>query len=74
MDAQRQHDGFLDFTVEVWQPRLARRLSRDDARQMASDVAGFFGLLVAWAEAETEGCLTRDATAEVSGERNGRCA
>ena len=61
MDAQRTHDGFLDVSVEVWRPRLARPLSRDDARQIASSVAGFCGVLIAWAEAEP--CSRSDANA-----------
>ena len=39
-------------TRHVWQPRLGRHLSREDARQMAENVTGFFALLAEWSRAE----------------------
>jgi hypothetical protein len=40
-------------TRQVWQPRLGRDLSREDAKQVAENVAGFFALLAEWSRAET---------------------
>jgi len=39
-------------TQEVWQPRLGRDLSLEDARQIAANVTGFFALLAEWSRAE----------------------
>jgi hypothetical protein len=45
-------DNLIDRTRQVWQPRIGRELSREDARQIAENVAGFFGLLAEWSRAE----------------------
>jgi len=42
----------IDRTRQVWQPRLGRDLSREDARQIAQNVTGFFALLAEWSRAE----------------------
>lgn len=46
-------EAFLDETIEFWQPHYGdRTLTRADAREIAGNVAGFFGtLLECWAEA-----------------------
>ena len=36
------NDNLIDRTRQVWQPRLGRDLSREDARQIAENVTGFF--------------------------------
>lgn len=46
------NDNLIDRTREVWQPRLGRDLSREDARQIAENVAGFFAILAEWSRAE----------------------
>jgi hypothetical protein len=46
------NDNLIDRTIAVWQPRLRRDLSREDARQIAEDVTGFFKLLAEWSRAE----------------------
>jgi hypothetical protein len=40
-------------TREVWQPRLARDLNAEDARQIVANIAGFFSILSEWQQAET---------------------
>ena len=45
------HD-LIRRTRQVWQPRLGRDLSSDDARQMAANVNGFFSVLAEWSRAE----------------------
>jgi hypothetical protein len=42
----------IDHTREVWQPRLGRDLSGEDAREIAENVTGFFALLSKWSRAE----------------------
>ena len=39
-------------TRQVWQPRLGRDLTDEDARQIMHNVTGFFGVLAEWARAE----------------------
>ena len=47
------NDKLIDQTREVWSPRFGRDLSREDARQIAENVTGFFSLLLAeWSRAE----------------------
>jgi hypothetical protein len=43
----------IDRIRAVWQPRLGRDLSREDARQIAENVTGFFAVLAEWSRAET---------------------
>jgi hypothetical protein len=45
-------DNLTDRTREVWQSRLGRNLSREDARQITENVTGFFALLAEWSRAE----------------------
>ena len=45
-------DNWVERTREVWQPRIGRDLSRDEAKQIAHNVAGFFSILVEWSRAE----------------------
>ena len=46
------NDNLIDQTREVWKPRLGRDLSREDARQIAENVTGFFAILAEWSRAE----------------------
>jgi hypothetical protein len=45
----RQTDDLVDRTRAVWQPRLGRDLSPDEAKQIAANVTGFFAVLAEWA-------------------------
>ncbi len=47
------NDGLIDRTIELWQPRLRRELTREDARQIAENVTGFFSILAEWSKAES---------------------
>ena len=47
------NDNLIDRTRQVWQPRIGRDLSREDARQIAENVTGFFDILAEWCRAET---------------------
>jgi hypothetical protein len=44
--------GQIAHTREIWQPRLGRDLSDEDARQMLQSVTGFFSVLAEWRHAE----------------------
>jgi hypothetical protein len=46
------NDSLIDRTRTVWQPRLRRDLTREDARQIAENVTGFFAILGEWSRAE----------------------
>jgi hypothetical protein len=47
-----QNDDLIRRTRQVWQPRLGRDLSSEDARQIAANVSGFFSVLAEWSRAE----------------------
>ncbi len=46
------NDNLIDRTIDLWQPRLRRELTREDARQIAENVTGFFSILAEWSKAE----------------------
>lgn len=39
-----------DSIIAIWQPASPRPLTREDAREIAANVVGFFTLLQQWAE------------------------
>lgn len=41
-------------TLGVWRPRTASRLSEEDARNIAENIAGFFTILLEWEAREKE--------------------
>lgn len=41
-----------EHTNAVWQPRLRRRLSNEDAREIAENMTGFFTILAEWSRQE----------------------
>lgn len=47
------NDNLINRTIELWQPRLGRELTREDARQIAENVIGFFSVLAEWSKAES---------------------
>ena len=47
-----ENDNLIDRTIELWQPRLQRDLTREDARQIVENAAGFFTILAEWLQAE----------------------
>ncbi len=46
------HDNLIDRTRRVWEPRIGRDLTNDDARQIANNLTGFFSILAEWSRAE----------------------
>lgn len=39
-------------TRDIWQPRMGRDLTDEDARQILHSVTGFFSVLAEWRQAE----------------------
>ncbi len=39
-------------TREIWQPRMGRNLTGEDARQILHNATGFFGVLAEWRRTE----------------------
>jgi len=54
-------------THKVWQPRIRRNLTDEDARQIAENVTGFFTILAEWSWAAKEAPAN---TAGISAARN----
>ncbi len=50
--SEAANDNLIDRTIETWQPRFDRNLSREDARQIVENVTGFFSILAEWSRAE----------------------
>ena len=56
-----------DHTIATWQPRLRRRLSKEDAREITENITGFFTILAEWSHregrdgADTDTCGGADA-------------
>ena len=42
------NDNLIDRTRKVWQSRIGRNLTDDDARQISENVRGFFKILAEW--------------------------
>jgi len=59
----RQAENLIDQTRAVWQPRLGRDLTPDEARQISANVTGVFAVLAEWARKE-EHEVQRSATSE----------
>jgi hypothetical protein len=49
---QHTKSEIVEQTLALWQPRSARTLAADDARQMLDSSCGFFGVLAAWMREE----------------------
>lgn len=54
LDAANDNDAGKQIarTRQVWQPRLGRDLTDEDALQIMHNVTGFFGVLAEWSHAE----------------------
>jgi hypothetical protein len=57
-------------TRQIWQSRLGRDLSDEDARQIMHNVTGFFGVLAEWARA---GKTEKDNASPREGEARHDC-
>ncbi len=59
-------DDLIRRTRAVWQPRLGRDLSREDARQIAENMTGFFSVLAEWSRSELPAPANDTATPDAS--------
>ena len=62
----------INRTLEVWEPRFGRDLSRDEVKQIAANVSGFFSILAHWSQAELSAHANDNASVAAS-EREGGC-
>jgi hypothetical protein len=65
LDAANDNDAGKQIarSRQVWQPRTARDLTDEDARQIIHNVTGFFGVLAEWSRAEMLAAAANDAAA-----------
>ena len=49
---QISSQALTEHTIAVWQPRTARRLSCEDAREITANLTGFFAILAEWTQNE----------------------
>ena len=66
------NDELIGRTREVWQPRLGRDLSRDEAKQIAASVTGLFAVLAEWSRADMPAPANDNGDAEASGDEGVR--
>jgi hypothetical protein len=53
---------FVDQTVTFWQPHTSRKLTREDGRQIAENVSGFFRILMEWEAAAQRAAIASAKT------------
>lgn len=46
------NDNLISHTIDTWESRLDRNVSREEARQIIENLTGFFSVLAEWAPAE----------------------
>jgi hypothetical protein len=65
LDAANDNDAGKQIarTRQVWQPRIRRDLTDEDARQIMHNVTGFFGVLAEWSRAAERLAADNDAVA-----------
>ncbi|HVT28219.1 MAG TPA: hypothetical protein VHE81_09410 [Lacipirellulaceae bacterium] len=51
----------IQHTIRVWEPRLGRTLSEEDARQIPENVVGFFRVLHSWDRAQSNAESEKEA-------------
>ena len=65
LDAANDNDAGKQIarSRQVWQPRIGRDLTDEDALQIIRNVTGFFGMLAEWSRAERLAAANDDAAA-----------
>ena len=66
------NDELIGRTREVWQPRLGRDLSHDEAKQIAASLTGFFAVLAEWSRADMPNTANDNGAAATSGDEGSR--
>jgi hypothetical protein len=59
--APAANDNLIEQTRRLWHSRLGRDVSREDARQIAKNVTGFFAVLAEWSQGERRPANTNNA-------------
>jgi len=49
-------ENFIRYSTTFWNKRSPQELSCEDAREITTNITGFFSLLLEWAAAESGGC------------------
>jgi hypothetical protein len=60
------NDNLIEKTRRLWRSRLGRDVSCEDARQIAENFTGFFGILAEWSRAEQLAAANDNAPRVVS--------
>jgi len=47
----------IEQTIAIWQPRIRRSLSDEDAREITENITGFFTILSEWSRQEESDVL-----------------
>jgi hypothetical protein len=64
------NDNLIDRTIAVWQARLRREISREEARRIAENVTGFFSVLNDWSRGETRAAANDNEQPAAGGEKS----
>jgi hypothetical protein len=64
------NDNFIEQTRRLWRSRLGRNVSREDARQIAENVTGYFAVLAEWSRAEERPANDNNAPSRDPGGRH----
>jgi hypothetical protein len=67
------NDNLHDRTRKVWQPRIGRDLTKEDLRQIAENITGFFAILAEWSRAEMTAPANDTGEPATSDNREVRC-
>ena len=67
------NDHLVDQTIALWQPRIGRELTQEDARQIIENVTGFFSLLRKWSRAKPTSSNDAHELVAASGEVRHEC-
>ena len=70
LDIASDHDAGKQIarTQQIWQPRLGRDLTNEDASQIIHSVTGFFGVLAEWTRTEKINSAANDNASQREGE------
>ena len=63
-----RNDKLIGRTREVWQPRLGRDVTRDEAKQIAASLTGFFAVLAEWSRADMPAPANENGDTAASGD------
>jgi hypothetical protein len=59
--APAANDNLIEQTRRLWRSRLGRDVSRENARQIAENVTGFFAVLAEWSRTKASAANDNEA-------------